>query len=64
MHINTNSMLNEDISERMRKVEEHSKLNFPPNYIDFIKKYNVGIPVTNEFYVTTTSMLSKDSLVL
>lgn len=64
MHINTNSMLNEDISERMRKVEEHSKLNFPQNYIDFIKKYNVGIPVTNEFYVTTTSMLSKDSLVL
>ena len=49
MHINKNSILNADISERIRKVEEYSKINFPKSYIDFIKKYNVGVPVTNEF---------------
>lgn len=49
MQINTNSILNEDISESIRKVEEYSRVNFPKSYIDFIKEYNVGIPVTNEF---------------
>lgn len=49
MQININSVLNEDISERIRKVEEYSKINFPDSYINFIKKYNVGVPVTNEF---------------
>lgn len=49
MQINTNSVLNEDISERIRKVEEYSKINFPDSYIVFIKKYNVGVPITNEF---------------
>ena len=49
MQIDMNSVLNEDISERIRKVEEYSMVNFPKSYIDFIKEYNVGIPTTNEF---------------
>lgn len=49
MNIESNSIISEDISERIRKVEEYSKINFPDSYIDFIKKYNVGVPLTNEF---------------
>lgn len=49
MQINMNSILEENISERLQKVEEYSKVNFPKSYIDFIKKYNIGIPMTSEF---------------
>lgn len=51
MRIDNNSILNEDISERIQKVEEYSRIKFPYSYIEFIKKYNVGIPLTNEFLV-------------
>jgi hypothetical protein len=49
MQINEESILNEDISERMEKVEKYSRVKFPDDYRDFIKKNNVGIPVTREF---------------
>lgn len=49
MQIETNSILNEDISERIRKIEEYSEVSFPKSYIDFICKYNIGVPITKEF---------------
>ena len=49
MNIKTNSVINDDISKRIRKVEEYSKIKFPDSYIDFIKKYNIGVPINNEF---------------
>lgn len=30
-------------------------IKFPDSYIEFIKKYNVGVPVTNEFVVDNHS---------
>lgn len=47
--INLDSVLNDDISERIKRVEEYSDIKFPKSYIDFIKKYNVGIPITDKF---------------
>lgn len=49
MNIKTNSIINGDISQRIRKVEEYSKIKFPDSYMDFIKKYNAGVPINNEF---------------
>ena len=49
MKIDMNTILDGDISERIRKIEEYSKISFPSSYIEFIKQYNVGIPTTNEF---------------
>ena len=49
MKINLDSVLNDDISERIKRVEEYSDIKFPKSYIDFIKKYNVGIPITDKF---------------
>lgn len=55
MQINSDSVVNEEITERIHKVEEYSKIKFPDCYIEFIKKYNVGVPVTNEFVVGNRS---------
>lgn len=49
MKIDTNSILAEDVLERIQKVEEYSKIGFPDSYIEFIRKYNIGIPTTNQF---------------
>lgn len=49
MQIKPDSILNEDISERIQKIEKYSRISFPNSYISFIKKYNIGIPITNEF---------------
>lgn len=49
MQINLDSVLKGDISERIQKVEKYSKIKFPGSYINFIKRYNVGIPITNNF---------------
>lgn len=49
IEINLDSVLNDDISERIKRVEEYSDIKFPKSYIDFIKKYNVGIPITDKF---------------
>ena len=49
MNIKADSIINDNISQRIRKVEEYSKIKFPDSYIDFIKKYNVGVPIDNEF---------------
>lgn len=37
MNIKTNSIINGDISQRIRKVEEYSKIKFPDSYMDFKK---------------------------
>lgn len=49
MQIQMDSVLNEDVSVRMRKVEEFSRIKFPASYSRFIAEYNVGIPITNQF---------------
>lgn len=49
MQIKTDTILKGDISERIKKVEEYSNIKFPSSYIEFIKNYNAGVPVTNEF---------------
>ena len=49
MNIKANSIIHENVSQRIRKVEEYSKIKFPDSYVDFIKKYNVGVPINNQF---------------
>lgn len=49
VQMDTSSILKEDISERMQKVEEYSEIKFPNSYISFIKENNVGVPITNRF---------------
>lgn len=55
MQINSDSIFNEEITERILKVEEYSKIRFPKSYIEFIEKYNMAIPVTNKFVVNNHS---------
>ena len=49
MKIQPDSIITGDISQEIRTVEEYSEIKFPNSYIDFIRKYNVGIPINNEF---------------
>lgn len=49
MQIKADTILRTDISERLKKVEEYSKVKFPSSYEKFVQKYNVGVPITNEF---------------
>ncbi len=49
MQINLDTVLNEDITEKIQKLEDYSGVKFPESYIGFIKKYNTGIPITNKF---------------
>ncbi len=49
MQINLYTVLNEDITEKIQKLEDYSGVKFPESYIGFIKKYNTGIPITNKF---------------
>lgn len=49
MQVDMSSVLNEKIMERLQKVENYCGIKFPESYVDFVKKYNVGIPITNEF---------------
>lgn len=51
MQIDMKTILNEEITERIHKVEQYSKIVFPDSYIHFIKEYNIGVPITNEFVV-------------
>lgn len=46
MQIDLDTVLKEDISEEIKKNEHYSRIKFPQSYIDFIKEYNVGVPVT------------------
>lgn len=55
MEIRMDSILNEDISTRMHRVEQYSKVTFPKSYTEFIEKYNIGIPITNEFVYNNRS---------
>lgn len=49
MQIKADTILRDDISERLKKVEEYSKVKFPLSYQKFVQEYNVGVPITNEF---------------
>ena len=49
MKIQPNSVIIGDISQEIRNTEEYCGIKFPDSYINFIKKYNVGVPITNEF---------------
>ena len=46
MQIDMNTVLKEDISEEIQKVEKYNKIKFPQSYVAFIKEYNVGVPLT------------------
>lgn len=43
------SIVTGDISQEIKKTEEYCGIKFPDSYINFIKKYNVGMPVYTEF---------------
>lgn len=49
MQIKLDSILSGDISERIQSFEKYSRVKLPDSYIDFIKKYNVGEPITDNF---------------
>ena len=49
MNMQPGSIIAGDISQEIRKLEEYCGIKFPDSYIDFIQKYNVGIPINNEF---------------
>ena len=46
MQIDMDTVLKEDISEEIRELEDYSRIKFPQSYVEFIKKYNVGVPLT------------------
>lgn len=43
------SIIRDDILQRIRRVEEYCGIKFPDSYITFIQKYNVGVPINDEF---------------
>lgn len=49
MEMKIDTILKDDILERIKKVEEYSGIKFPSTYIEFIQNYNAGVPLTNEF---------------
>lgn len=49
MNMQPNSIITDDISERIRKVEKYCRIKFPDSYVNFIKNNNVGVPIKNEF---------------
>ena len=46
MQIDMDTVLKEDISEEIRELEDYSRIKFPQSYVEFIKEYNVGVPLT------------------
>ncbi|OAB45512.1 cell wall assembly protein [Paenibacillus glacialis] len=52
MEIIQNSILNPPSDERIIKIENYSHVKFPTAFIEFIKKSNGGIPVTNKFILS------------
>lgn len=46
MKIAENTILREDTSERIKKIEEYSRVVFPSSYKDFLSEHNLGIPIT------------------
>ncbi len=42
MQINLYTVLNEDITEKIQKLEDYSGVKFPESYIGFIKKYKTS----------------------
>lgn len=49
MNMQPGSIITGDISQEIRKTEKYCRIKFPDSYINFIKKYNVGVPINNEF---------------
>ena len=49
MNMQPGSIIHDDISQRIRKVEKYCRIKFPDSYVNFIEKYNVGVPINNEF---------------
>ena len=49
MNMQPDSIIRADILQRIRRVEEYCGIKFPDSYINFIQKYNVGVPINNEF---------------
>lgn len=47
--IKEDSVLKEELTERIQKVEEYCHVKFPDSYIMFIEGYNAGLPEANTF---------------
>ena len=48
MKVRMETVLKEDTSALMRRLEKSSRIRFPDSYSKFIAEYNLGIPVTNQ----------------
>lgn len=51
MKIKEGSTIDSPSNERIDKLEVYSKVKYPKSFINFIKNYNGGIPITNKFKV-------------
>lgn len=49
MKMQPDSIVAGDISQEIIKLEEYCGIKFPGSYVDFIQKYNAGVPIKNEF---------------
>lgn len=49
MKMQKGSILKENISATIRKLEQYSRIKLPDSYLRFISENNVGIPVENQF---------------
>ena len=57
MKIDKKTIVHEDISKKIEWYEKCSRQKFPKSYIKFIKKYNMGVPITNCFDVGNTERM-------
>lgn len=55
MKIKADTILKADIKERIRNIEDYSDIRFPKAYLNFIQKYNVGVPETCSFEINNHS---------
>ncbi|MEK4407055.1 MULTISPECIES: SMI1/KNR4 family protein [Sporosarcina] len=46
-----NSYIHAPSNERIKKLENYSNVIYPESFLEFIKHYNGGIPITNKFLV-------------
>lgn len=64
MQINLDTVLNEDITEKIQKLEDYSGVKFPESYIGFIKNIILEYQLLINLSLMAMFMLLKDFLVL
>nr|WP_277922436.1 SMI1/KNR4 family protein [Bacillus toyonensis] len=55
MKIKYGSELQSSNDELIESFEEYCEIKLPTDFIDFLKKYNGSIPITNVFYMKKTN---------